>query len=193
MYKLIKHRGIHNKDIKENTYESIKLALQDSKYIGVEFDVRETIDHEFIIYHDPIFNNKLISKSKYDELSRYIPKLDNILKINSNKVFLIEIKNITDFSKFINLLNKHKDKNIYVMSFSTNLINNINVKKRKYKIGLLNYVINTNFDNKKLDFIVILNSLINKHIINEVKPLEVFSYGLLENLKYEEVYYIVDK
>lgn len=193
MYKLIKHRGIHNKNIKENTYEGIKLALNDSKYIGVEFDVRETIDHEFIVYHDPMFNNKLISQSKYNELSRYIPKLEDILKINSNKMFLIEIKNINDFAKFINLLNKYKNKKLYVMSFSNRLIDKVNISNRNYKVGILNYILNTNYNAKKLDFVVILNSLINGHIINELKPLEVFSYGLRETLKYESVYYIVDK
>ncbi len=193
MYKLIKHRGIHNKDIKENSYEGILLALNDQKYMGVEFDIRETLDHEFIIYHDPMFNNKLISNSKYNELSRYIPKLEDILKIKSNKLFLIEIKNINNFHKFINLLNKYKSKKIYVMSFSNNLIAKVNIEKRNYKVGVLNYVLNTNNDIKNLDFVVILNSLINTHMINLLKPLEVFSYGLREKIKYESVYYIVDK
>ncbi len=193
MYKLIKHRGISNKDIIENTYNAIKMALDDDKYIGVEFDVRETLDNEFVIYHNNTFNNKLISKTKYIELPKYIPKLESILKINSNKMFLVEMKNIESIDKFIKLLNKYSNKKIYVMSFSNSLIKKIDIENRKYKIGILNYVLNTDTNIKKLDFVAILNSLLNEAIINKLKGLEVFSYGLLENLKYESVYYIVDK
>ena len=99
--KLIKHRGLHNDQIKENTFDAILLAFKSDKYIGVEFDVRETIDHEFVIYHDPFYKDKLISDLNYNALPKYIPKLDDILKIKTNKIFLIEIKNIKSFDKFM--------------------------------------------------------------------------------------------
>ena len=79
--KLIKHRGFTNKSIKENTYDGIMKAFLDPKYEGVEFDVRETLDHEFILCHDPIINNKLIKDVKYSDLPKYIPRLKDILKI----------------------------------------------------------------------------------------------------------------
>ncbi len=191
MIKLIKHRGIHNNEIKENTYEAIKLALNSDKYIGCEFDVRETKDHEFIINHDSLYDGKLISNLSYNELPKYMPRLLDILKINSQKIFLIEIKNISSFSNFIKLLNKFKNKNIYVMSFSNNLINKINIENKTYKVGILNYVLNTT-DNNKYDFIAILNSLLNDNIINTLKNKEIFSYGLLEKHKYKNVFYITD-
>ena len=183
MDKLIKHRGISNNKIKENTYDAISKALNDNKYVGVEFDVRETIDNEFIIYHDPLYNGKLISQMTFNELPRFMPKLKTILKINSNKIFLIELKNISSYKKFYNLLEKYPTKKLYVMSFSNRLISNINLENRHYKIGILNYVLNTDTNIKKLDFVAILNSLLNEAIINKLKGLEVFSYGLLENLK----------
>ena len=193
LFKLIKHRGIHDEDIHENTYEAIKNAFNNSKYVGVEFDIRETLDHEFVIFHNAYFNNKLISNTKYKDLPKYVPKLKDILKINSNKIFLLEIKNISSFSKFIFLLQKYNNKKIYVMSFSNNLINKVDINDRHYKIGILNYVLNTNKDIKKLDFICILNSLLNENILNILSDKEVFSYGIFENLKYENVYYIVDQ
>lgn len=193
MYKLIKHRGLHDKNIKENTYDAIYMALKSDKYIGVEFDVRETKDNEFIIYHNPMHDHKLISDTLYRELPKFIPKLTDILKISSPKMFLIEIKNITSFDKFMNLLNKYKNKKIYVMSFSNKLINKVNKINKTYKVGILNYVLNTEVDNNKLDFICILNSLLNDTIMEILKNKEIFSYGLLENLKYKDVYYIVDK
>lgn len=192
MYKFIKHRGIHNKEIKENSYDAILLALESDKYIGVEFDVRETKDHEFIIHHDPILNNKLISDTLYKDLPKYVPRLNDILKINSNKMFLIEIKNISSFDNFINLLEIYKNKNLYVMSFSNKLIEKVDREGRNYKIGILNYVLNTNKEIKKLDFVCILNSLLNDEIIRILKGHEIFSYGLFEHLKFKDVFYIVD-
>lgn len=192
MYKIISHRGIHNKLINENSYEGIKLAFNDSKYVGVEFDIRETLDKEIILFHNNIYNNKLIKNTLYKELPKYVPKLKDILKINTNKIFLIEVKNINNYDKLINLLNKYKNKNIYIMSFSNNIINKLNITNREYKIGILNYVLNTNIDINKLDFVGILNKLINKDIINRLNKLDIFSYGLFKNKKYKDIYYIED-
>ncbi len=192
MYKLIKHRGLHTESIKENTYEAIFNAFNDSKYVGVEFDVRETLDNEFVIFHNNLFNGKLISSTCLYELPKYVPTLKSILKIKSSKIFLIELKNITSFNKLINLLNKYSSKNLYVMSFSNNLIKKVSVPNRTYKIGILNYILNTTKDINNLDFICILNSLLNENIINTFKDKEIFSYGLREKLKYPQVYYIVD-
>ena len=193
MYKLIKHRGISNDTIKENTYDAIKMALDDKRYVGVEFDVRETRDGEFIIYHDPMYNGKLISEYLYNELPKFMPKLKMILQIKSNKMFLVELKNIKHIEKLITLLKKYNNKKIYVMSFSNSLIDKVNVSDRNYKIGVLNYVLNTNKDTKKLDFVCILNSLLNDDIIKILKDLEIFSYGIFEKMKYDNIYYITDK
>ena len=79
------------------------------------------------------------------------------------------------------------------MSFSNSLIKKVDISNRSYKIGILNYVLNTNKDIEKLDFVCILNSLLNENILSLLKDKEVFSYGLREKLKYQNVYYIVDK
>lgn len=193
MYKLVAHRGLYNKNIKENSYDAIKNALLSNLYVGVEFDVRITKDNEFIIFHDSFYNNKLIKNTLYKELPKYVPRLNDILKINSNKIFLLEIKNINNqYDRFINILNKNKNKNIYVMSFSNSIINKLNVINKTYKLGILNYVLNTTDSIKKLDFVGILNSLLSENIINNLYPLEIFSYGLGTKKEYNKVYYIVD-
>lgn len=193
MYKLISHRGIHNKDIAENSYEAIKTAFENDNYLGVEFDVRVTKDNELIVYHNAFYNNKLVSNINYREMPKYVPRLQDILKINSDKIFLIEIKNIdNNYDKFIKLLNRYINKNIYVMSFSNKIIDKLNVRSRHYKLGILNYVLNTNINIKKLDFVGILNSLLNDKVINSLKELEIFSYGLFETKKYKDIFYIVD-
>ena len=142
-----------------------------------------------------MLNNKLISNYLYRELPKFIPRLKDILNIGSSKIFLIEIKNITSIDKFINLLKKYRDKNIYVMSFSNSIIDKINKSDKTYKVGVLNYVLNTNNDINKLDFLVILNSILDENIMSRLKGLEIFSYGILESTqeyKYNNVYYIVD-
>lgn len=192
MDKLIAHRGMYDKNIKENSYIAIKNALESDEYVGVEFDIRETLDNEIILYHDAYYNNKLVSKTYYKEMPKYVIRLQDILKINSNKIFLIEIKNIDNYDKFMKILSKHKNKNIYVMSFSNKVIEKINIVNRNYKIGILNYVLNTNINIKKLDFIGILNNLLNESIIKELKNLEVFSYGIIKKKNYKDIYYIVD-
>ena len=85
LYKLISHRGISNKDIKENSFIAIKKALECDDYVGVEFDVRTTLDNEFVLYHNPLYNNKLVKNTLYKELPKYVPKLNEVLKIESNK------------------------------------------------------------------------------------------------------------
>jgi len=193
MYKLISHRGIHDNKIKENSYLAILNALKDNKYVGVEFDIRTTLDNEFILFHNSFYNNKLIKNTLYKELPKYVPKLENILKINTNKIFLIEIKNINnEYEKLIKILNKYQSKNIYVMSFSNKVISKLNIKERTYKIGVLNYVINTNDLISKLDFVGILNSLLNDYVLKKLSSIEIFSYGLLSKKEYNEVFYIED-
>ena len=194
MYKLIKHRGSYSALIKENSYDAIKTALDNPLYIGVEFDIRCTKDNKFILFHDPIYNNKLISNTYYYELPKYVVQLENVLSIKSDKIFLIEIKNINNnYKQLFTLLNRYNNKNIYVMSFSNRIINKMDMKKRKYKIGVLNYVLNTSNNIKDLDFVGILNSLITKDYILGIKSKEIFAYGLLKVKKYESIYYIVDE
>lgn len=195
--KLIAHRGIHDEKIKENTYKSIYKALTDDRYIGVEFDVRVTRDNEFVIYHDAMYDGRLIKNINYVELPKYIPKLSNILKIKSDKIFLIEIKNIEgNINKFIKLLSKYKDKNIYVTSFNGKLMEKICKMAPTFKTGVLNYILNSTEMNC-LDFICILDTLLDDKIINTLikNGKEIFSYGIINNKKiglYDDVNYIVD-
>ena len=194
MYKLISHRGIYSKEIKENSYDAIRKALDSHKFVGVEFDVRETKDNELIVFHDALYNNKLVSNTYYNEMPKYVPKLQDILKIDSNKIFLIEIKDIKNsYHKFVKLINKFNKKNIYVMSFSNKVIKRLNLQNKEYKVGVLNYILNTNMDIKKLDFVVVLNNLLTDDVINKLPGLEIFSYGGFYNKKHKNIFYIVDE
>ena len=65
MKKYIAHRGIWNEHVKDNSYKALYDGLFSSKYIGIEADIRVTKDNVFIIYHDPLYNGKLVKNTYY--------------------------------------------------------------------------------------------------------------------------------
>ena len=99
MKKFIAHRGIWNDLVKDNSYEALYNGLMSSQYIGIETDLRVTKDNIFILHHNALYNGKLIKNLLYNELEDIV-KLEEILKINTNKIILIEIK---DFNININI------------------------------------------------------------------------------------------
>jgi len=108
MAHLLIHRGVVNKQYKENLIKSFKQSFK--KGYGIETDIHATKDYEFICFHDftlnRIFKKKVSVKnmeySQIKEIStqnkKPIPLLKDLLKISENKYPLfIEIKPI--FSK----------------------------------------------------------------------------------------------
>ena len=188
--RLIAHRGIWNKHIKDNSYEAIKKGLESDKYIGIECDIRETKDKKFILYHNVLYKGELIKNKFYSELND-ISLLESILKINSDKLYLLEIKDFNmDIEAFLKLLNKY-NRNIYIMSFDINVIKRIREITNKYKLGVLNYILNSEY-NYDLDFICLLNVLANEKVLNyfKKKNIEVIIYGV-KNVN-KNLTYIVD-
>ena len=117
--------------------------------------------------------------------------LDSILKINTDKIILLEIKDFNmDVKKLIKLLNKYK-RNIMLMSFDTNIIKKIKALNTKYKLGVLNYIINSD-SNYDFDFICLLDIISNNFVINSFKKrnIEVLIYGVINNT--EDATYIID-
>ena len=119
MEKLIAHRGL-KENAKENTLEAFTLALKNDQYAGFECDIRTTKDGVFVICHNPMIGLDILSNTSYKELNRkyHLPTLEQVLKLSSNKIFLLEIKeaNINQ-KKFQTLIQKYSSKKIYVMSF----------------------------------------------------------------------------
>lgn len=195
---LIAHRGLYNNKSEQNTMKAFINAINDPNYAGFECDIRQTKDKKFIINHDAFINDKLIFNTNYNDLKMYnIAKLSDILKLNTNKIILLEVKDkLLDFKKLNNLLNKYSSKSIYVMSFHDKVIRNLDNLNHKYKLGLLNYVLN----NKKeyhYNFICLLDKLTSKNQIDEYlrNDKKVFIYGIINDKKLshgKECYYIVD-
>ena len=189
---LIAHRGIFNLVVKENTIPAFLGAINNSLYDGFEFDIYTSKDGVFVVHHDIMLDGKFMWKYTYKELKKKgIPKLEEVLKLKTDKILLIEIKDINlDVEK---LLNKYKNKNIYVMSFFTSVIKKF--KSRTFKIGVLNYILNSS-NLYPFDFIGVLYDVASEHMINSLKKLniEVFLYSInkKDKLIYNDVYYIVD-
>ncbi len=187
---LIAHRGLWNKTIKDNSYEALWGGLNSDKYIGVECDIRTTKDKKIIIYHNFLYKGSLVSNTYFKDMDN-VSLLEDLLKINTNKILLLEIKDTKiDKKRLLHLLNKY-DRCYYIMSFNTKVINDLKDISDKYKFGALNYVLNSDA-NYKLDFICLYGFVASSKVIEsfEKRGIEVIIYGT-EILK-KDVKYIVD-
>ncbi len=140
------HRGIVNKNYKENLLNSFKASFK--KGYGIETDIHVTKDGHFVCFHD--FTLKRIHKSSksikninYSEIVELtkknpIPLLKDLLKLSKNKFTLfIEIKPL--FSKKLLrklLIETKKYKKCVFISFKEKNIYRILGLKRKTKVGL---------------------------------------------------------
>ena len=142
------HRGIVNKNYKENLLKSFKQSFK--KGYGIETDIHATKDCEFICFHDftlkKTFNKNLSIKnltySRISEISTKLKKpiilLKDLLKCSKNKYPLfIEIKPI--FSKFLlkKLLKETSKftKSVFISFKHKNIYNLLKINKNT-KVGL---------------------------------------------------------
>ena len=142
------HRGIVNKNYKENLLNSFKQSFK--KGFGIETDIHATKDNKFICYHDftltRIFKKKQSVKNlnyqKLKEISlkqnKPIPLLQDLLKISKNKFYLfIEIKpkfSTKLLKKLINETSKYS-KCVFISFKHQNIFNLLKLNK-KTKVGL---------------------------------------------------------
>ncbi len=206
--KFIAHRG-YKKNSLENSIQAFKNAIKDDYFSGFELDIRTSKNGDFMVIHDP-FIDRVTTKSGLvkDKTTKQlldlgIPKLESVLKLKTDKIILIEIKDYDiNLAKLVKLLNKYRNLNIYVDSFSAKVINKLVSFKKYFKIGILNMVINTqkNYDN--YDFICLYKGILTNDLVNYflTKNKEVFVWGLLDNInidksivKRDQLYLIVNK
>ncbi len=201
MNKLIAHRGLKD-NVKENTLLSFKKAIANSHYAGFECDIRTTKDGVFIVCHNPMIGLDIVSLTTYKELKKkyQLPTLEEVLKLSSDKIFLLEIKETNlNIAKFQKMIHKYPNKKIYVMSFANKLIEKMSETKQKEKYGVLNYVLNSEEDYHKYDFICLLENIISKKLETyfKKKNIETFIYGIHNfketSQKYPNSYLITDE
>ena len=142
------HRGIVNKNYKENLLNSFKQSFK--KGFGIETDIHATKDNKFVCYHDftltRIFKKKQSVKNltyqKLKEISlkqnKPITLLQDLLKISKNKFYLfIEIKpklSTELLKKLINETSKYS-KCVFISFKHQNIFNLLKLNK-KTKVGL---------------------------------------------------------
>lgn len=184
----IAHRGLYNEKIGENTISAFDNAFNFG-YEGIELDVRKTKDNKIVVIHDSFISRVsngfgLVKNMSYLKLLKYnfgksykerIPLLKEVINRYKNKIILIELK------EYIKVEELHlNDKNIYyISSFNYAYIKDI-PKSKKYKKGIINYVLNSNINLDNLDFIMILDILITDKIYNfyQKRGIEVIIYGV---------------
>ena len=195
MAHLLIHRGIVNKQYKENLLKSFKESFK--KGYGVETDIHATKDDEFICFHDFTLNRifkkkesvKNMEYSKIKKIStqnkKPIPLLKDLLKISKNKYSLfIEIK--PAFSKkLLQKLLKETSKfsKCVFISFNHKNIYNLLKMKNNIKVGLsfspsasVKTIIKKS-NNKKIDCLILDKFFLkNKNI---------------QNLKIKKYYYTI--
>ena len=93
-------------------------------------------------------------------------------------------------NKFLKILNKYK-RNIMIMSFDTKVIEKIKKISKKYKLGVLNYILNSD-SSYNFDFICLLDAISSNLVIESFKKrnIEVLIYGTINPNK--NLTYIID-
>tara|TARA_B100000953_G_scaffold203528_1_gene167799 strand:+ start:315 stop:962 length:648 start_codon:yes stop_codon:yes gene_type:complete len=143
------HKGLANRNLKENTIPAFKHCFK--KNYGIETDVHCTKDDKIVCFHD--FNlqnkfkiNKRIKDINYEELKKIsikfnseIPLLDKLLKISSAKLhIMIELKPIFSKKNLISLFNKTKRlKNYSLTSFHEKNLISLYKLNNKLSLGLI--------------------------------------------------------
>ena len=161
------HRGIVNKNYKENCLKSFRASFR-RKY-GIETDIHSTKDNKFVCFHDftlkRIFKiNKSIKNINYEDLKEIknkkfqIPQLKEVLKISKKKFpVFIEIKPLFSKKLLSNLIKETRGfKKCIFISFKHKNIYNLLKLNSKLSVGL-------SFS-KKSSVNFILKSSLNKRI-----------------------------
>lgn len=182
--RMIAHRGLHDKNIPENTISSFKKAINNN-YI-IELDVHVLKDNKVVVFHDDNLIracniNKKIKDMTYDELKNlklfntieHIPLLEDVLKMVNGRVpIIIELKTDVRVPKLENEVLKIL-KNYHgvfaIQSFNPLSIYYIKKKNPDIIIGQLV----SDFKNNKMNFIkkfilkkMIFNILIHPDFIS---------------------------
>ena len=179
------HRGIVNKNYKENCLESFKASFK--KKFGIETDIHSTKDNKFVCFHDftlkRIFRiNKSIKNINYKDLKKIkykkfeIPLLKDVLKLSKNKFpILIEIKPLISKKLLAKLITETKFfKKCIFISFKHKNISNILKLEPKTKVGL-------SFSNKSS-----VKSILKHSSNNNIKCL-ILDKKFLKNKKINEI------
>jgi len=203
MAHLLIHRGIVNKQYKENLLKSFKQSFE--KGYGIETDIHATKDHEFICFHDftlnRIFKKKeSVKNMNYSQIKKIstqnkkpIPLLKDLLKTSKNKYPLfIEIKP-TFSKKLLQKLLKETSKfsKCVFISFKHENIYNLLKIKSNTKVGLsfsslasVKTIIKKS-NNKKIDCLILDKFFLKNKNIKDLK-IKKYYYTIKTKLEFNK-------
>ncbi len=197
----IAHRGYKNNS-KENTIPSFLNAINDPYFCGFELDVRESKDKKIMVIHDAFIDrvtnkNGLVKNKSSKSLKKLgIPTLEDVLKLETDKMIVIEIKDYDmNLNNLVKLLNKYKQRDIYVWSFSSKVIKKLAKYERSFKIGVLNIVINSEKNYDYYDFIGIYKNILTNELASYFisQDIKLFIWGLMDKIYIDEDFQFKDK
>lgn len=183
---LIAHRGLHSKNTKENTLEAIELGNKHVDIDGVEIDVRLSKDNKVVVIHDEYIDVVSNGRGRTNEMSlerlkRFnygtvvkpstINSLSEVLdKISPQTLFIIELKDEREkndilASKVIEIVNNYPLLNIWLKSFSLDIVNYLKRYSNR-PVGILINEFNKDLLNLDFDFYSISQHVITNDIVN---------------------------
>ena len=188
------HRGIVNKNYKENCLESFRASFK--KRFGIETDIHSTKDKKFVCFHDftlkRIFKiSKSIKNINYEDLKKIknknfqIPPLKEVLKISKKKFpIFIEIKPLFNKELLSNLIKETRSfKKCTFISFKHENIYNLLKLNSKLSVGL-------SFS-KKSSVKSILKSSLNKRIKYLILDKKFLENVKIQMINKEKYYYTI--
>ena len=112
---VIAHRG-YTRYFPDNTLEAFR-AAREIGADGVEFDVQETADSGFVVFHDDTIDGNSIINLKLQDIGQLrlggncrIPTLQQVLEeLGRGLVLLVELKKVRSLDKFLSLLRQQVD------------------------------------------------------------------------------------
>lgn len=138
------HRGYTAK-FPDNTLEAFEAAVELGAD-GVEFDVRESADSTFVIFHDARVRGKAIDKLEYADIRKIelkgkyrIPTLEETIDLLAKRIILqIELKQVRSLDNFLSLLKTRTGPDdAVVSSFNTDLVSRVSAGAPGFRTAVI--------------------------------------------------------
>lgn len=159
--KIIAHRGLSS-IAPENTQKAFELAGKEQRFFGIECDIHETKDHQFVIMHDANLSRMAKVDLNIKELTlnevkmhkiktgngiknypnEYLPTFEEYLElcVYYDKVAVIEIKEVlelTSLTEVVNRIENHPGLKAVIISFNINYLKYIRALSSQFELQLL--------------------------------------------------------
>lgn len=140
----IAHRG-YTKQFPDNTLEAFQAAIELGVDV-VECDVRETIDHGFVIFHEPELQGVEIGEMSLTDVREIrlhdeyaIPTLEEALALLKDHVGLIlDLKDLESLDSLLQILRAEVNPDrVAFGSFNTQLLRELSYKAPEFRRGLI--------------------------------------------------------